>query len=55
MRLIDLVRKVPGMNVSDMKSYTARAIADMRVSDEGQEGMRAYFEKRRPKWAIVKK
>ena len=48
----ELVRKVPGMGVSDMKSYTARAIADMRVSDEGQEGMQAFFEKRKPRWAV---
>ena len=50
----DLIRKVPGMPVSEMKSYTARAIADLRVSDEGQEGMTAFFEKRKPKWAIFK-
>ncbi len=49
----DLVRKVPDMPVSEMKAYTARAIADLRVSDEGQEGMTAFFEKRKPKWAIT--
>jgi methylglutaconyl-CoA hydratase len=49
----DLVRKVPGMPASEMKAYTARAIADMRVSTEGQEGMAAFFEKRKPKWAIT--
>jgi methylglutaconyl-CoA hydratase len=49
----ELVRKVPGMPVSEMKSYTARAIAELRVSEEGQEGMSAYFDKRTPKWAIT--
>ena len=30
---------------------TARRIAHARVSDEGQEGVRAYLEKRKPNWA----
>jgi methylglutaconyl-CoA hydratase len=29
---------------------TARMIAQMRASDEGQEGMAAFLEKRKPKW-----
>jgi methylglutaconyl-CoA hydratase len=29
---------------------TARAIAERRASDEGQEGLRAFLEKRRPSW-----
>lgn len=38
----------------DMKtalSETARMIAEIRASDEGQEGMTAFLEKRKPKWA----
>ena len=38
----------------DMKtalSETARMIAEIRASDEGQEGMNAFLEKRKPKWA----
>ncbi len=30
---------------------TARRIAERRVSDEGQEGLRAFLERRRPAWA----
>lgn len=30
---------------------TARAIARIRVSEEGQEGVRAFLEKRKPRWA----
>lgn len=30
--------------------YTAELIAKMRISDEGQEGMTAFLEKRKPKW-----
>jgi methylglutaconyl-CoA hydratase len=29
---------------------TARRIADQRTSDEGQEGLRAFLEKRQPTW-----
>ena len=29
---------------------TARMIADIRASEEGQEGMAAFLEKRKPKW-----
>ena len=30
--------------------YTARMIADLRASEEGQEGMASFFEKRKPAW-----
>ncbi|HMP62491.1 MAG TPA: enoyl-CoA hydratase/isomerase family protein, partial [Phenylobacterium sp.] len=30
---------------------TARAIARIRVSEEGQEGVRAFLERRKPRWA----
>ncbi|MFH1119353.1 MAG: enoyl-CoA hydratase/isomerase family protein [Bacteroidota bacterium] len=31
--------------------YTARMIAEIRASEEGQEGMAAFLEKRKPRWA----
>jgi methylglutaconyl-CoA hydratase len=31
---------------------TARRIARARVSEEGQEGVRAFLEKRKPSWAV---
>ena len=34
-----------------VKQYTAERIADARVSEEGQEGLRAFLEKRKPRWA----
>ncbi|MCU0645798.1 MAG: enoyl-CoA hydratase/isomerase family protein [bacterium] len=46
----DLLEKVPQMSLEQAKKYTAEAIAALRVSDEGQEGMQAFFEKRKPKW-----
>ncbi len=46
-RLIDLVENVP---VRDCDQVTVPLIARLRVSDEGQEGMSAFLEKRRPAW-----
>jgi methylglutaconyl-CoA hydratase len=33
-----------------IQEYTAKIIADLRASDEGQEGMAAFLEKRKPNW-----
>lgn len=38
------------LSLSEAKEITARLIAEQRVSDEGQEGMAAFLEKRRPAW-----
>lgn len=46
----DLLEKVPQMSLEQAKKYTAESIAALRVSDEGQEGMKAFFEKRKPHW-----
>jgi len=46
----DLLEKVPQMSLEQSKKYTAESIAALRVSDEGQEGMNAFFEKRKPNW-----
>ena len=51
----ELILNVPRMSLEDVKAYTARMIANLRVSEEGQEGMNAYLEKRRPRWAITEK
>jgi methylglutaconyl-CoA hydratase len=47
----ELIREVPGMDHEEVKRYTAEMIARLRVSDEGQEGIHAFFEKRKPSWA----
>ncbi len=47
----ELIRRVPEMSFEKVKEYTARMIANMRISEEGQEGMAAFLEKRKPKWA----
>jgi len=45
-----LLDKVPPMNQKEYGVYTAEVITKLRMSDEGQEGMKAFFEKRKPKW-----
>lgn len=46
----ELIRNVPHMSFEEVKEYTARMIANLRVSKEGQEGMAAFLEKRKPEW-----
>jgi 1,4-dihydroxy-2-naphthoyl-CoA synthase len=36
--------------IEQVQELTARTIAGLRCSDEGQEGFNAFFEKRRPGW-----
>ncbi|MBW8303875.1 MAG: enoyl-CoA hydratase/isomerase family protein [Brevundimonas sp.] len=47
-----LVNDVAGRHIDHgLMEDTARRIAHARVSDEGQEGVRAYLDKRKPNWA----
>lgn len=45
-----LARDILGLNRDDARATTAATIADLRVSPEGQEGIRAFLEKRRATW-----
>ncbi len=45
-----LVSEVPLMVPDQFKPFTAEMIARLRISDEGQEGMDAFLNKRKPKW-----
>jgi methylglutaconyl-CoA hydratase len=45
-----LIREVAWKRVEDVQRYTVERISDLRVSPEGQEGMRAFLEKRKPYW-----
>ena len=38
------------LTLMEAYDYTARLIAEIRASDEGQEGMNAFLEKRKPNW-----
>jgi methylglutaconyl-CoA hydratase len=49
----ELIFTVEGGGVSAdiaLKRRTAQIIAQLRVSDEGQEGLAAFLEKRPPNW-----
>ena len=45
-----LVRDVAGRPVEEVREETVRRIAELRVSAEGQEGMRAFLERRKARW-----
>jgi methylglutaconyl-CoA hydratase len=45
-----LIREVAYRRVEDVQRYTVERIADIRVTPEGQEGMRAFLDKRKPYW-----
>ena len=41
---------VPSLSDADARELTAATIAGLRTSAEGQEGIRAFLEKRKPNW-----
>lgn len=45
-----LLQKLPEIPLEEAKAYTAHVIASLRLSEEGQEGMTAFLEKRTPAW-----
>lgn len=49
-----LIPSVLGKSPADAIGITAEAIAAQRVSPEGQEGLKAFLEKRTPSWTPAK-
>jgi len=45
-----LIPQVAGRSIADAQPLTTQAIASRRVSAEGQEGLWAFLEKRKPGW-----
>ncbi|HYT75171.1 MAG TPA: enoyl-CoA hydratase-related protein [Vicinamibacterales bacterium] len=45
-----MIAEVAARSRTEAVDYTIAAIADRRVSKEGQEGMRAFLDKRPPSW-----
>jgi methylglutaconyl-CoA hydratase len=46
----EILRHVPPLDLSEARAFTALRIAEQRMSEEGQEGMSAFLEKRKPNW-----
>ena len=46
----ELLRKIFGRQAQDTMGITTDTIAQRRVSAEGQEGLKAFLEKRKPAW-----
>ena len=46
----ELLSTIAELNMQDAKVHTAKVIANLRKSDEGQEGMDAFLNKRKPNW-----
>lgn len=46
-----LVRTIPRLSMDDGFAYAAEKIAGLFASDEAAEGMSAFVQKRKPKWA----
>ncbi len=45
-----LIREVAWQRVEAVQRYTVERIAEIRTSPEGQEGLRAFLDKRKPDW-----
>ena len=45
-----LVRELRSLGPDDARTHTVRHIAQQRASAEGQEGLSAFIERRRPSW-----
>ncbi len=49
-----LVFDVAGQKIDDqLIAFTCEQIADIRVSTEGQEGLTAFLQKRKPAWSVT--
>jgi methylglutaconyl-CoA hydratase len=47
-----LIHDLNGLGDDAMRRVTAERIAELRTAPEGQEGLRAFLDKRRPGWQI---
>lgn len=46
-----LVRRIPELSMDEGFRYTSKKIGELFASEEAAEGMLAFLEKRKPKWA----
>lgn len=47
-KLVDTLEK---LEIKEYKEHTVKKIAELRISDEGQEGINAFLNKRKTKWS----
>ncbi len=47
-----LIREVEASYMNDLREFTTEMFAHRLLSDEGQEGINAFLERRRPKWVL---
>ena len=45
-----LIYTLQNKDLSEYKEFTVEKIAELRISEEGQEGITSFLEKRSPKW-----
>ena len=45
-----LIKEILGKDINEGIDYTSKLIAKLRASEEGQEGMAAFLENRKPNW-----
>jgi len=46
----NLIKNLRTMDLDNYKKFTVEKISELRVSDEGQEGINSFLEKRKPRW-----
>ena len=46
-----IVEKYQKMDIGKYKEHTVKKISELRISKEGQEGIKAFLEKRKTKWS----
>jgi len=46
-----IVEKYQKMDIEKYKEHSVNKISELRISEEGQEGIKAFLEKRKPKWS----
>jgi len=46
----EMINTLPHLSAMETNDFIAKEIAELRTSDEGQEGISSFLEKRKPRW-----
>jgi methylglutaconyl-CoA hydratase len=52
-RVKTLFDRAPQLSWDEARDFTTQMIAELRCGQEGQEGMRAFLERRKPAWSAA--